>query len=251
MRSRHGPEITVENGDWGGTSLRAVRAVLQPAAEILCDAFAKGLDHPVRVHPGKGSPMVAWDRRPYWVRLSARDTYWSQYVYQFSHELCHVLVNFDRVRHHRHKWFEESLCALASLFVLHRLADRFHEAPPPDVFHAKSYAPHFRTYAVEHGGRVRAPPTDRLSAWLSEHLPKLEENPIDRDLNLVVATAMLESFLADDSLWRDCGVLNLWDAASDPSFADHLLSWAARVSGMGRAAKTPRLVQSLFRVAEG
>ena len=246
MPSCHQPEITVANGDWGGTSLRAVRAVLQPAAEVLCDAFGRSPDAPVRVHPGHGAPMVAWDRRPYWVRLSARDTYWSQYVFQFSHELCHILVNFDRVRGHRHKWFEESLCELASLFVLHRLVRRFRRFPPPDVLDARGYAPHFGTYAAERVARVRLPPPGQLPSWLAEHLPRLEDNAEDRSLNLVVATAMLDSFLADDSLWRDCGALNLWDAASDASFPAHLRSWADHLSAMGRTPRTPTLVRSLL-----
>ena len=245
MPARH-PLLEVANGDWGGTSLRAVHAVLHSAAVVLCDAFGRIPDAPVRVHPGDGPPTVAWGRRPYWIRISARDTYWCQYVYQFSNELCQVLVNFDRIRRHRHKWFEESLCELASLFVLHRLAERFRHDPPSDVLAARDFAPHFRTYADEIASRACPLPPGGLPAWLREKLTALEENHADRDLNLTAATAMLNSFLEDGSLWRDCGSLNLWDAALDHSFAGHLESWTAHVSRDGCTARTPGLVRGLF-----
>ena len=243
--------LTVVNGDWGATSLRAVHAVLEPAADILCEAFGKDPDAPILLNPGRGPPMVAWDRRPYWMRLSARDTYWCQYVYQFSHELCHVLVNFDRMRGERHrrgrhKWFEETLCELASLFVLHRITERFQRHPPADILDARGYAPHFRAYADQIAKRVPAVSSDELPTWLRENLPALEEHHADRELNRPVAVAMLPMFLDDETLWRDCGSLNTWDASSDPSFADYLDSWTARLTRDGRAARTSQLVRCLF-----
>ena len=107
MRSSD-PIVTIDNGNWGDTSLSAVGAVLESTASVLCDAFGRAPDAPVQVSPWDRGPTVAWDLRPYRVWISARDTYWCQYAYQFSHELCHILVNFDQVRRHRHKWFEES-----------------------------------------------------------------------------------------------------------------------------------------------
>ncbi len=240
------PLVAVANGDWGGTSLHAVHAVLESAVLVLCDAFGRIPDAPVRVHPGDGPPMVAWGRRPYWIRISARDTYWCQYVHQFSRELCRVLVNFDRIRHHRHKWFEETLCELASLFVLHRLSERFRHDPPCDVLGARDFAPHFRTHADVIANRAPPPPPDGLSAWLREKLPALEENHADRDLNLTAAAAMLNAFLDDGSLWRDCGSLNLWDAALDRSFAGYLESWTAQIGCEGRTARTSGVVRGLF-----
>ena len=83
-------------------------------------------------------------------------------------------------------------------------------------------------------------------ARLREKLSALEENHTDRDLNLTVATAMLNSFLQDGSLWRDCGSLNLWDAALDHSLAGYLESWIAQISCDGRTARTPGVVRRLF-----
>ena len=82
------PLLIIENGNWGGTSLRAIRGVLTSAAEVLLAGFGSVPDAALHVAPWRRNPQVFHGRRPYQVRLSARDTYWCQYVYQFAHELC-------------------------------------------------------------------------------------------------------------------------------------------------------------------
>ena len=238
--------VTIVNGNWGGTSLRAIGAVLESAAAVLCGAFGRRADAPIRVAPWSRPPQVFHHHRPYEIRISARDTYWCQYVYQFSHELCRVLVNFDRSQGHRHKWFEESLCELAALFVLHRLPRAWSERPPPGIVDAVEFAPHFGTYAEDLAGADRAAVPADLPAWLDGHIAALETNPHNRELNRIVAMALLDRFLEDPSLWRDCGCLNGWNAGADRSFADHLDSWSTHLHGQGRAGRTPRLIGTIF-----
>lgn len=238
--------LTIVNGDWGVTSLRAVGAVLESARAILCGAFEKCADAPIRVARWSQDPRVFWDRRPYEVRISARDTYWCQYVYQFSHELCHVLVNFDRARDHRHKWFEESLCELASLFVLHQLPAAWRDQPPPEVVGAAEFAPSFATYARDVSRAEDTIDAADLPAWLSTHIAALEADPYLRALNRAVGVALLDRFLDDPSLWRDCGWLNCWNAQADRTFPDHLDAWTAHLGELGLTARTPALVRTAF-----
>ena len=240
--------LTVVNGDWGATSLRAIGAVLESATAVLCGAFGKRAAAPIRVAPWNRAPQVFHDRRPYEIRISARDTYWCQYVYQFSHELCHVLVNFDRARGHRHKWFEESLCEMAALFVLRRLPAAWMDSPPPGIVDAMDFAPHFGAYAENVAGPDSGVDPACLPAWLFGHIATLEGDPYDRARNRVVATALLDHFLDDAMLWRDCGWLNGWNAGEDRSFADHLDSWAAHLKEQGLAGRTPELIRAIFFV---
>ncbi len=234
--------LSIENGNWGGTSLRTVHAVLKSAFDVLLDAFGKFPDAPVRVARWNQDPRVFYDFRPYEIRISARDTYWCQYVYQFSHELCHVMTNFDRHREHKHKWFEESLCELASLFVLHRLATIWKEHPPVEIAGAVEFAPHFRAYAAD-TGNVQAN-RDDLPHWLTQHIDTLEANPFNRELNRTLAVALLDRFLAVPSLWSDCGWLEHWDPSANETFRDYLDSWAALLHEKGFAARAPDLIGS-------
>ena len=236
------PLLIIANGNWGGTSLRTVHAVLESAFDVLLDAFEKLPDAPIRVARWSQDPRVFYDYRPYEIRISARDTYWCQYVYQFSHELCHVMTNFDRYREHKHKWFEESLCELASLFVLHRLATIWKEHPPADIAGAVEFAPHFRTYADD----VWNVQVDRhdLPHWLTEHIDTLEASLFNRELNRTLAVALLDRFLEDPSLWRACGWLDCWDPSANVTFRDYLDSWAELLHEKDFAARASDLIGS-------
>ena len=243
--------LSIENGNWGGVSLSAVHGVLESAYEVLVPAFNKHPDAPIHVAWWDQSPRVFYGHRPYQIRISARDTYWCQYVYQFSHELCHVMTGFDRYEKHKHKWFEESLCELASLFVLHRLADGWKEGPPPCVFEAEGFAPNFRTYAEEIEQGYEQPGDGGLRAWLTVNLGRLERDPCIRELNRTLASALLDRFLEDPSLWRDCGQLNFWDAKVDETFESYLEAWAEHLQAQGTNPRVPGLVEGLFLPAHG
>ena len=238
--------MIIENGNWGGTSLRTVRAVLKSAFDVLLDAFGKLPDAPVRVARWSQDPRVFYDYRPYEIRISARDTYWCQYVYQFSHELCHVMTNFDRHKEHKHKWFEESLCELASLFVLHRLATIWKEHPPAEIIDAVEFAPHFRAYAYDVGRKISSHLTlaTIFQKWLSEaYRFTLEAYSVRAQTQRYDSRLLLlDRFLEDPSLWRDCGWLDHWDPSANETFRDYLNSWAALLHEKDFAARAPDLI---------
>ena len=239
--------LIVENGNWGVASLTAIHAVLTSAANILLEAFGTPPDASVRVARWNQDPQVFYDMRPYDIRLSARDTYWCQYIYQFSHELCHVMTGFDRFKGHRHKWFEESLCELASLFVLYRLAEVWAEEPPPHVYGASGFAPNHATYAEGMEEKYRTPPGIALPGWLAANIGTLEADPLRRDLNGAVTVALLDRFRRDPTLWRDCLSLNRWDPSADTTFSDYLESWTTCLRECGSDARAPILVGETFQ----
>ena len=81
-RPNPGASLTIVNGNWGATSLRAIRAVLESAGDVMAEAFGRPPDAPVRVSPWNGAgSRVVHDKRPYEILLTARDRYWSRYVY--------------------------------------------------------------------------------------------------------------------------------------------------------------------------
>ena len=240
--------LTVANGNWGATSLNTIYAVLESVRDGLVEAFGKEPDQPVCVAPwNKEYPLVVDDLRPYQIFLTARDTYWSQYVYQFSHELCHVLTNFDRHKEHRHKWVEETLCELSSLFVLHRLAKVWSESPPVGISKASDFAPNHRKYAKDIETKYTTSPGRDLSDWLAKNIQTLEKCPLRRELNGVVAVALLDRFRDEPSLWRDCGWLNYWDPSADATFFDYLESWSACLHRNRLGSRVPTIMKSLFQ----
>lgn len=72
-------------------------------------------------------PMLIINRTPIVIRTCAVDLrYWSQFIYQFSHELTHYVI-----RQHRHKgdgkikWFEETVCEAMSLYILWQSSEKW------------------------------------------------------------------------------------------------------------------------------
>ena len=244
------PVLTVANCNWGCTSLTAIHAVLASAADVLIQAFETMPDDRINVAWWSDDPMVFDDHRPYELRLNARDTYWSQYVYQFSHELCHILTNFDRFKGHRHRWLDETLCELASLFVLHRLADLWVARPPANVPGAADFAPNHGRYAEQSAERQHRPPLRDLPLWFSNNIGKLEQNRYERGLCGTVAVLLLDNFRADPTLWSECGHLNQWDPRTNPTFRDYLDSWASHLLTRGIEPRSAALVRRIFQVSK-
>lgn len=243
--------VTVVNGNWGLTSLSAVRAVLLSAYGVLVRSFGAAPEAAIHVSSwDRDYPYTVYDKRPYQVFLSARDTYWSQYVCQFSHELCHILTNFDSCKKHKHKWFEESLCELASLHVLRSLATVWKEHPPPGVYGASAFAKHHLSYAEEVERKTTIPYQSDLPVWLNGNIDRLEKNSTCRELNRIVAVSLQSSFRKNPALWRDCGWLNRWDIRKDSTFSEYLNSWGdcLRKHGPQQEPRAPDIVRQLFAV---
>lgn len=239
--------LVVENGNRGATSLRAIHGVVESAYAVLVEAFEKEPEDIIHlIRWNQKYHLVVHSKRPYKMYLSAWDKYWSQYVYQFSHELCHILTNFDRVQKHRHKWFEESLCELSSLFVLHRLAEIWAESPPAGVFEAADFAPNHREYAEYIGGKYGISSGEDISGWLFENIRTLETSSAERELNGAVAVALSDCFREDPSLWRECGWLNHWDPEGDETFSDYLDSWSGCLSANGISNRAPDIAKRLI-----
>lgn len=241
------PTIEVVNLNWGATSLSAIRGVLESVYAVLTEAFAKTPSHSIRVlRWSQSHPMLVHDARPYCVYLATGDTYWCQYSLQFSHELCHILTNSDSGKEHKHKWFEETLCELASLFVLHQLAESWVANPPPSVRAAADFAPNHGIYAEERERKFGLPPGRAFPEWLNAQLAGLEADPCDRQRNGTLAVALLPEFRRNPALWRDCGVLNAWDASRNRDFGEYLDSWTACLRERGLPDRTPEFLRRRF-----
>ncbi|MCY4375686.1 MAG: hypothetical protein OXC31_18150 [Spirochaetaceae bacterium] len=169
-------------------------------------------------------------------------------MYQFSHELCHVLTNFDRHKGHRHRWFDESLCELASLFVLHRLAELWKESPPEAIPDAAGFAFNHQTYAERISASYPRPSRDEFSEWFAGVLPKLEADPYARELCGTIAVGLRGAFQADPTLWQDCGHLNHWDPNADPAFRDYLDSWGSCLRERDIEPRAVGLVRKLLQI---
>lgn len=227
--------IRVIEGGWGNSDVRDVQRVLESVAAVFLPQSRHQRRIEVRVVHRYGNPMVSYERGAegeYIVYLTARDDRWYQFAYQFSHELCHILSNFDLkgrggeiVRDSQ--WFEEAICETASLFALRQLATTW-DAAPPDARWA-GYGHNFREYldrflAEPHR---QMSPNQTLAEWFRNNDEGLHDKPYQRAKNELVAKALLPLFERDPGNWAALDFLNSDHLTGDKKFRDYLLAWQA------------------------
>ncbi|MGA8480311.1 MAG: hypothetical protein WB696_20280 [Chthoniobacterales bacterium] len=231
-------DIHVQASGFGRASPADVTAVLQSAAfeiwKYCPNTRLNGIDVYYRPdHPQTDFKRTASGRIG--IGLSARDTHWAQYGFQFAHEFCHALANYSNspqrmVRYPRHAnlWLEESLCETASLFALRAMNRSWRTAPPYPAW--RSYAPSFNDYAEQR----LALPENHLPAgtsflvWFRENQPALRQNADMRDRNTIIAVQFLPIFEAEPGGWEAVAFLNRGSSNAEESLAQHLAEWRSQ-----------------------
>ena len=137
--------------------------------------------------------------------------YRPQIMYQFSHEFCHVISDYNRIRStdSKNEWFHEALCELASIFVLHSTEE------PALKKYIDDYLKESRDLLVD---------IEEFGTWIlskEEGLRTRAAGRHDRKTNAVVAYRLHPLFKQYPALWN-----TLWHLPkSDSTLADYIEEW--------------------------
>jgi hypothetical protein len=220
------PQIRISpNTDWGVRSTN-VEAVLKSASREFMGNFPDQELDAIRVErKPDGAPVVLFERTlrgEYQVRLTAGKTHWAKYAFQFSHELCHILCRYDRDKH-PNKWFEESICELASLFTLRRMAETWKSEPPYRNW--KDYSSALDDYAQDRMDNAAEARSSSFVSWFESERESLESDAHQRLKNTVVAASLLELFESQPEHWAAVHYLNVSKGTEKQSFEMYLAAW--------------------------
>lgn len=203
-----------------------IKAVLDSATKELWKNFPDGHQiEPVVVTRGHDGPITLFQRnlrKEIVVRLDTSDTYWSQYAYQWSHELCHILCAY-RDDAKDNKWFEESLCELASLYTLRAMAESWKTHPPYSNW--KDYGKSLKSYAGDIIAKHPDITTGGLAGFYTKNKDTLRSSATRRDLNATVAIALLPLFEKNPSNWAAVPYLNATPATAGMTLTQYLKKW--------------------------
>jgi len=227
-----GLRLSIQEGGWAGAEKESIETVLYAVADELLVRLPKKLTARIVITHTESSPVALYERGPegeYRVYLHARGTNWHLYAYEFAHELCHILSNYeenvgsDTVKYNQ--WFEETLCETASLFALRNLAATWETAPPDQKWseEAKNLRRFFDHLIAE--GHRQLPPETPLATWLRDNEEHLRNDPYLRNKNEVVANLLLPLFQENPQNWAALSYLNLDPADARNSLADYLRDW--------------------------
>ena len=225
------PEIEV-TGDWKGGSREDITKVLQSVADQLMVRCPDRKLSKIIVSPSNDVPITLYRKGPngeHLVRLSARQTYWAQYAYQFSHEMGHSLCNCDRRKVGANMWFEECLCETSSLFVMRELKSSWEKEPPYPNW--KSFAPAFASYRAD-----LLKPDDRrlaegvkLPDWLNENLAEMSAERALTARSKLVSGYLVPLFDEHPEGWQSLAWINLVEKDHEADFKSFLQGWHDRV----------------------
>ncbi len=220
--------IRVQPGGWGGAGVQDIQKLLLSAGSELWKHFPGRRLRPIIVRHSSSGPIVLFRQGPageYILKLDVEGTYWAQFSYQFSHELCHILTNYEKKTSRKNKWFEESLCEMASMFALRRMAVTWRTSPPYPNW--KSFAPALRKYAdnLQAKKERQLPPGTTLAKWYRDNEQGLRKNPTQRSKNGLVANELLGLFEKSPESWAAVSYLNMDELDDADSFKDYLASW--------------------------
>lgn len=123
---------------------------------------------------------------------------WARYIYQFSHEFCHYM-SFGHVPKCV-RWFEESICEMASHFFLIESSKLWKSFPPYP--HWSSYAPSIAAYESKMCNDQQKIDLSDLLNCESYLMKSLQSNEYQRQINRYVALQMLPIFQNAPSLWK-------------------------------------------------
>ena len=237
--------IRVMKDNWGDAGVSDIRKVLASAGGELWRNFPARRLHPIIVQRSRRAPITLYRRGPggeYLMKVTPDGAYWCQFAYQFSHEFFHILANYSHKTPVVNKWFEESLCEMASIYALRRMAIVWKTSPPRARW--KSYASDIRDYVDDlQKASDKLPKGKTLAAWYKENSAALRKAPCLRDKNRIVANSLLGLFEANRD-WTAIGYLNTGQPAS-ASFQDYLSNWYRQTP-----AKHRKLVGDIIRKFE-
>ena len=165
---RNNMPLFVIPGDWGDAQLENIRRLLIDTASHINQHLRRPFNETIHVMSGDYPITLIRNSTsdPYTIELSVRDTLWDQYAYQFAHEFCHVISNYEDLVDHPNNWFHEAICEVASIFTLRNMAKRWRSEPPYPNW--TSYADHLDAYwhktLSRHGTELQEGVT--LNSWL-------------------------------------------------------------------------------------
>jgi len=209
-------------------SQRDVKAVCDSAGRELWRLFPDYEIEPFVIHRGHSGPIVLYVRNPRGeivIRLDTESTYWCQYAYQFAHEFCHVLCGYDE-DFQGNKWFEETLCETASLFVIRAMGKAWKDDPP--YGHWKDFRHALREYAddvIAKREKVVEIYEKGLAGFYRAHRTELEANAGLRDLNGAMSLVFLRLFEEKPERWEAVRWLNQAPSPEGETFEEYLQKW--------------------------
>ena len=231
--------------DFDGPTHTQVREILDPVYNLLVQSFDSNPRYPVEVYFRSQGPKVDLVSGVHRVGISAQQTFWMRYAYEFSHEIGHVLTNWQDLEEYRFSWFNETMCELASLYVISSFAE--------SGLYGFSYEQWMNylndikvRYTSDRWTNYRIGEDSRTGSWFPRFQSEMERNNLIRELNAAIAFELLPYFVDRPELWQGVAYINQWDTSRNRDFREYLSSWTTLLQNNGHDVDAVALVGTVI-----
>jgi hypothetical protein len=218
--------IKVEGRDWGDVETNEIHQVLKSTLSVFHPFSPTLQKHPIVVSTTANDPKVLYDLKDghaYHIQLTAKNRHWCQYVFQFAHELGHIMCNF-RKENNANLWFEESICEVTSLYALQEIGQKWDEISIDPNWRA--YAQEFEKYRIHRIKESSYPENFQLTSLWNQNRSILSQNPHLRKQNIWVALTLYDLFDQNPTIaWSACFYLNNSPTHRKADFEQYLQNW--------------------------
>ena len=226
--------INVNGTNWGAGRPEVIKKLLENVAWHMTRHFRDRVPAAIEVvnHPLGPQILLRIPRQTtYTILLDTIDMYWAQYSYQFAHEFCHLVSNYEQGFGKPNQWIDETICETASLFTLRSMEVTWKEKPPYPPW--RSFAKHLTAYADTQAGKLelQVPDDETWEGWFREHEAKAREDPYNREGNRIVALRLLPLFEQYPEGWNAIRSL----PASQGTIGQYLTEWREQAHPCDRA----------------
>ena len=243
--------ISVIPNGWSDAHIQDIKVLLKDTASHINRELVSPFSEKIHVEKGDGSYPFTHPRstqdEPHKISLLVEWDYWCQFAYQFAHEFCHVLSDYNRLKDCKNQWFHEAICELASVFTLRCMKKRWCTNPP--FPNRKDYAESLAKYEDDMRKGYKKEWEDKygkhsitLIDWLSDHEEEMRDISIKKNTNgdrhleyrlryALVAYALLPIFEEDPSGWNAIRFL----PCSDSYIGQYLDEWSQLVEEPNRS----------------
>jgi hypothetical protein len=221
-----------DNSDWGTANPEINVDLLD---SVITDFYSnlhsrKIKTSPVMVLNSRSSippidgPMIEKGSTHTSIYLDTEDSFWAQYAFQFSHELCHFVIDKEWPPiNDRFGWLEEAICELASLYTLSKMSITWQVNPPrPNM---SSFSVSLKKYCDDRISDPNRNITEPISVWLIGNLPVLYNDRYKRIENSIIAIHLLPIFTRTPDLWKIIHHMKEIDVHDNMTLRQYLLEW--------------------------
>jgi hypothetical protein len=157
--------------------------------------------------------------------LCARNRFWWQYIFEFSHELLHIITNYDQAHKHDQEWCVEVICDVASLYGVEAVGKELMKDKDNKL--AYDFGSTYEKYLND--CRIDLPKGKSLIEYLGEVQPALQQSYNIPERN-PIASQLAPFFMKSPEIWECVQFLNKGRTDEHGSLKNYMEGWQNSVN---------------------